>query len=61
MSCMCMECKFAEVVEDESGKLFQICINRKSDNFLAELEIAFDSCEIGIIEDYEEEPAEVEG
>ena len=54
MGCMCMECKYARVVEDENGKLFQICANRKSDNFLSELEIAFDECEFGIV-DYDEE------
>ena len=54
MGCMCMECKYARVIEDENGKLFQICANRKSDNFLVELEIAFDNCEFGLIDDGEE-------
>ena len=51
MGCMCMECKYERVIEDENGKLFQICANRKSVNFLVELEIAFDNCEIGMIDD----------
>ena len=55
MSCMCMECQFLRVVEDENGDLFSICSNRKSENFLTELSIAFDSCEIGTIENNEEE------
>ena len=55
MGCMCMECKYARVVEDENGKLFQICTNRKSDNFLSELEIAFDNCEFGKVEGYDDE------
>ena len=50
-----MECKYARVIEDENGKLLQICTNRKSDNFLVELEIAFDNCEFGKVEDYDEE------
>ena len=54
MGCMCMECKYSRVVEDENGNLFQICTNRKSYNFLVELEIAFDNCEFGIIDDNEE-------
>lgn len=55
MGCMCMECKYARVVEDENEKLFQICANRKSDNFLSELEIDFDNCKFGKVEDYDEE------
>ena len=51
MGCMCMECIYARVDEDENGKLFQVCTNIKSDNFLAKLEIAFDECELGVIDD----------
>ena len=54
MGCMCAECRFAKVIEDEQGKLFSVCANRKSDNFLTELEIAFDNCEIGMVDDEEE-------
>ena len=54
MGCMCMECIYARVDEDENGKLFQVCTNIKSDNFLAKLEIAFDECELGVIDDCEE-------
>lgn len=54
MGCMCMECKYARVDEDENGKLFQVCTNIKSDNFLAKLEIDFDECELGVIDDCEE-------
>ena len=50
MGCMCMECRFIQIVEDENGDLFSICSNRKSENFLTELSLAFDSCEIGAIE-----------
>ena len=50
MGCMCMECRFLKIVEDENGDLFSICSNRKSENFLTELSLAFDSCEIGTIE-----------
>lgn len=55
MACMCMECRFARVIEDENEKLLSVCCNRKSDNFLVEVSIAFDSCEFGMIDDYEEE------
>ena len=51
MGCMCMECQFIQIVEDENGDLFSICANRKSENFLKEVSLAFDNCEIGIIED----------
>lgn len=55
MGCMCMECQFLRIVEDENRDFFSICANRKSENFLTELSIAFDNCEIGIIEDSCEE------
>lgn len=55
MGCMCNECKYAKIVQDEKGDLFCICTNRESDNFLTELHLAFDNCEIGVIEDDEEE------
>ena len=54
MGCMCMECIYARVDEGENGKLFQVCTNIKSDNFLAKLEIDFDECELGVIDDCEE-------
>ena len=53
MGCMCMECRFSRVIEDENGELLSVCANRQSENFLDELIIAFDSCEVGMIEDYE--------
>ena len=55
MGCMCMECRFVRIVEDENGDLFSICANRKSENFLTELSLAFDNCEIGIIDTTGEE------
>ena len=55
MGCMCMECRFLQIVEDENGDLFSICANRKSENFLTELSLAFDNCEIGIIDTTGEE------
>ena len=51
VACMCYKCRFRRVIEDENGKLFSICANRKSYSFLNELEIAFDYCEFGEIED----------
>ena len=55
MGCMCIECRFIQIVEDENGDLFSIFANRKSENFLTELSLAFDNCEIGTIENNEEE------
>ena len=55
MGCRCMECRFLKIVEDENGDLFSICSNRKSENFLTEMSLAFDNCEIGIIEDSDAE------
>ena len=55
IGCMCMECRFMRIVEDENSDLFSICANRKSENFLTEMSLAFDNCEIGIIEDSGEE------
>ena len=55
MGCMCMECRCVKIVQDENGDLFSICTNRKSDNFLTELSLAFDNCEVGRIEDDEDE------
>lgn len=54
MGCMCMECRFIQIVEDENDDFFAICANRKSENFLTELSLAFDSCEIGTIENSDE-------
>ena len=55
VGCMGVECQFLRIVEDENVDLFSICANRKSENFLKEVSIAFDSCEIGTIENNEEE------
>lgn len=55
MGCRCMECQFLRIVEDENVDLFSICANRKSENFLKEVRISYDSCEIGTIENNEEE------
>ena len=51
MGCMCFECKFSIVIRDNNDDLLQICVHRESDNFLKELEVAFDNCEIGMIDD----------
>lgn len=54
MACMCMECKFTKICQDENGDLFVICTNRKSENFLTEISLAFDDCDFGKVEDYDE-------
>jgi hypothetical protein len=55
---MCAECKFAEIVRNNHDKLVYVCVCRESDNFLHELEIAFDNCELGFVDDDEEGGAE---
>lgn len=54
MGCMCAECKYAEIVRDNHEKLIVICVCRESDNFLHELEIAFDNCDFGFVDDEED-------
>lgn len=55
MGCMCAECKYADALRDNHGKLFRICVCRESDNFLHELDIAFENCDWGIVDDYGED------
>ena len=55
MGCCCMECRFVRIIEDENGDLLAVCANRKSDKFLNELEMSFDNCEVGMIDDEEGE------
>ena len=54
MGCMCMECKFTRIIQDEKGDLLCVCANRKSDNWLTEISLAFDNCEVGMLEDDDE-------
>lgn len=51
MGCMCYECRFAVTGKDNHNKLIEICVCRESDNFLKELDLAFDNCEVGEIDD----------
>ena len=55
MGCMCAECKYAEVERDNHEKLIAVCVCRESEYFLHELEIAFDNCDFGVVDDYDEE------
>lgn len=55
MGCMCAECRFVRILQDENGDLFSVCTNRKSEEFLKEISFAFDNCEVGMVEDYEED------
>lgn len=55
MGCMCAECKYKEIVRDNHGKLVCVCVCRESDNFLHELEIAFENCGLGFVDDYGED------
>ena len=54
MGCMCFDCQYEIICQDENGELFSICCNRKSENFLKEVMAAFDSCDFGRVE-YEED------
>ena len=51
MGCECIKCKFRTVVEDNEGNLLSICVHRESDNFLTQVNIAFDNCELGELEE----------
>ena len=51
MGCECIKCKFRTVVEDNNDELLSICCHRDSDNFLKQLSVAFDKCEVGELED----------
>ena len=53
MGCMCGDCQYTKICQDENGDLFVICCNRKSENFLKEISLAFDSCDFGKVEDYD--------
>ena len=55
MGCMCGDFQYTKICRDENCDLFVICCNRKSENFLKEISLAFDSCDLGKVEDYEEE------
>jgi hypothetical protein len=50
-----MECKYYDVVTDNHENTVAICVCRESEKFLHELEIAFDNCDFGIVDDYGEE------
>lgn len=56
--CMCLECKYYDVVTDNHENTVAICVCRESENFLHELEIAFDNCDFGIVDDYDDEDEE---
>jgi hypothetical protein len=55
MGCMCGDCQYTKICQDENGDLFVICCNRKSENFLKEISLAFDDCDFGKVEGYAEE------
>ena len=50
MGCMCFDCQYIKICQDENGELFTICRNRKSEKFLKEIMVAFDSCDFGRVE-----------
>lgn len=44
----CLDCKYSDqLVRDNHGKLHCICSCKESDEFLKEIEIAFDGCGCG--------------
>lgn len=58
---MCMECKFREVITDNHKELLSVCVCRESDNFLHELDAAFENCDFGVVDNYGEEDEETAG
>ena len=55
MGCMCMECKFMEVVRDNHEDLYTLCVCRESENFLEQISLVLDSCDFGKVDDYGED------
>jgi hypothetical protein len=40
---------------DNHGDLVSVCVCRESENFLHKLDIAFDNCDFGVVDDPDEE------
>jgi hypothetical protein len=53
MGCICIDCKFREVVQDNHDDLHGICVCRESEFFLKKVSAVFDSCDFGMVEDEE--------
>lgn len=47
-----MECKYAKALRDNHDEILSICMCRESKNFLHRLDIAFDNCNYGVVDDY---------
>ena len=60
MGCMCMECKYADIVTDSRGAYHRICTKCESPMFLNTVSTAFGCCEYGAIELDESEGADDE-
>lgn len=53
--CMCMECKYREAIRNNHEDLLSICVCRESENYLHQIEIAFDDCDFGVVDDWGED------
>ena len=54
MGCMCIDCKHTDIVRDNHGELHNICVCQESDHFLHRVSVAWNECDAGEIETYEE-------
>jgi hypothetical protein len=61
MGCMCMECKYSEVLSDNHDCLLRVCVCRESEYFLHTVSTAFGECDFGIVDDEEDNEKGGEG
>lgn len=51
---ICLDCRYAEVIEDSKGKYHNICTKVESPRFMTPVSILFGSCDEGEPEEDEE-------
>lgn len=56
--CMCLECKYTDIVTDNHGKHHNICTCAESEYFLKPVDIIWCECDHGEVDDYGEEVEE---
>ena len=57
MGCMCMDCKYNDIVRDNHDELHPICTCVESENFLKPVSYVWTECDAGEVE-MEDEDAE---
>ena len=56
MGCMCMDCKYREIVTDNHDNLHGICVCAESENFLTK--VFWEDCDFGEVDMEESEDTE---